>query len=125
MLSELSGAGDVRGVVTDVSSEDSVNALADEVYAAHGACHLLFNNAGTAAPAVPLDELSVDQWKTVVDVNLTGVFLCTQHAFRLMKNQQPRGGRIINNGSISAHQAIIWSSPYRTVSRSPNPGLRR
>ena len=68
-----------------------------------GRLDLLFNNAGTGAPAVPLEDLTVEQWKSVVDVNLTGAFLCTQEAFRMMKSQTPRGGRIINNGSISAH----------------------
>ena len=90
-------------VPTDVTDPASVAALFERVRSACGRLDLLFNNAGTGAPAVPLDELSFEQWKTVVDVNLTGAFLCTQHAFRLMKTQTPRGGRIINNGSIAAH----------------------
>src|SRR5262249_754372 len=72
----------------------------------------LFNNAGVSAPGVPLDELTFEQWRKVVDVNLTGAFLCTQEAFRLMKSQEPRGGRIINNGSISAHAPRPNSAPY-------------
>jgi NAD(P)-dependent dehydrogenase (short-subunit alcohol dehydrogenase family) len=73
---------------------------------------LLFNNAGTSAPAVPMDELTFEQWKAVVDINLTGVFLCTQAAFKQMKSQSPQGGRIINNGSISAHAPRPFSAPY-------------
>jgi len=78
----------------------------------YGRVDLLFNNAGTGAPAIPLDELSLEQWQRVVDTNLTGVFLCTQAAFRVMKAQNPRGGRIINNGSISAHSPRPNSAPY-------------
>lgn len=87
---------------TDVSREDSVMALFDAALQRFGRVDLLFNNAGTGAPAVPLEELSLAQWQQVVDVNLTGMFLCLRQAFRVMKAQQPRGGRIINNGSISA-----------------------
>jgi NAD(P)-dependent dehydrogenase (short-subunit alcohol dehydrogenase family) len=88
---------------TDVADEASVAALFEATKARFGRLDLLFNNAGTGAPPVPLEDLTVQQWKRVVDVNLTGAFLCTQAAFRLMKHQDPRGGRIINNGSISAH----------------------
>ena len=84
----------------------------------------MFNNAGASAPGVPLDELTVDQWRSVVDVNLTGAFLCTQQAFRLMKSQQPRGGRIINNGSISAHAPRPNSAPY-TASKHAITGLTK
>jgi NAD(P)-dependent dehydrogenase (short-subunit alcohol dehydrogenase family) len=76
---------------------------------------LLFNNAGSGAPPVPLEDVTFEQWKTVVDVNLTGAFLCTQEAIKVMKNQQPRGGRIVNNGSISAHAPRPNSAPYTTT----------
>jgi NAD(P)-dependent dehydrogenase (short-subunit alcohol dehydrogenase family) len=90
------------GVATDVTDPASVNALFGRAVERFGRVDLLFNNAGTGAPPAPLEELSLTQWRRVVDTNLTGVFLCTQAAFRQMKAQQPRGGRIINNGSISA-----------------------
>ena len=99
-------------VPTDVTDPASVRALFDQTDAAFGRLDLLFNNAGTGAPAVPLEDLTYEQWRTVVDVNLTGVFLCTQQAFRLMKSQQPRGGRIINNGSIAATTPRPNSAPY-------------
>jgi NAD(P)-dependent dehydrogenase (short-subunit alcohol dehydrogenase family) len=76
---------------------------------------LLFNNAGVGAPGVPLEDLTYEQWKSVVDINLTGSFLCTQEAFKIMKSQEPRGGRIINNGSISAHAPRPNSSPYTST----------
>ena len=85
---------------------------------------MLFNNAGVSAPAVPLEDLTFDQWRAVVDVNLTGVFLCTQAAFRLMKAQQPRGGRIINNGSIAAHVPRPHSAPYAATKHAVT-GLTR
>src|SRR5207237_445850 len=85
---------------------------------------VLFNNAGTGAPPVPLEELTAEQWRRVVDVNLTGVFFCTQAAFRLMKEQTPRGGRIINNGSISAHTPRPNSAPY-TASKHAITGLTK
>jgi NAD(P)-dependent dehydrogenase (short-subunit alcohol dehydrogenase family) len=90
-------------VPTDVARPESVRALFDAAVAAHGRVDVLFNNAGVNAPGVPLEELTVEQWRNVVDINLTGMFLCIQQAFRVMKAQDPRGGRIINNGSISAH----------------------
>jgi NAD(P)-dependent dehydrogenase (short-subunit alcohol dehydrogenase family) len=85
---------------------------------------VLFNNAGTGAPAIPLDELTPAQWQAVVDVNLTGVFLCTQQAFKLMKRQNPKGGRIINNGSISAHAPRPFSAPY-TATKHAITGLTK
>ena len=91
---------------------------------AFGRLDLLFNNAGTGAPPIPLEDLTFEQWQTVVDVNLTGVFLCTQHAFRLMKSQEPKGGRIINNGSISAHVPRPNSAPY-TATKHAITGLTR
>ncbi len=99
-------------VPTDVTDPAFVRALFDRTAATFGRLDLLFNNAGTGAPAVPLEELTYEQWRAVVDVNLTGVFLCTQQAFRLMKAQQPRGGRIINNGSIAATTPRPNSAPY-------------
>ena len=96
----------------DVTQPEAVRQVFAEVRGEFGRLDVLFNNAGVSAPAVPLEDLTVEQWRTVVDVNLTGVFLCTQEAFRLMKHQQPRGGRIINNGSISAHVPRPNSSPY-------------
>ena len=88
---------------TDVSDPDSVRQLFDATVQAFGRVDVLFNNAGVNAPGIPLEDLTLAQWKNVVDINLTGMFLCIQQAFRVMKAQTPRGGRIINNGSISAH----------------------
>jgi NAD(P)-dependent dehydrogenase (short-subunit alcohol dehydrogenase family) len=99
-------------VAADVSDPASVAALFKEAQARFQRLDLLFNNAGTSAPAVPMDELTFEQWKAVVDINLTGVFLCTQAAFKQMKSQNPQGGRIINNGSISAHAPRPFSAPY-------------
>jgi NAD(P)-dependent dehydrogenase (short-subunit alcohol dehydrogenase family) len=89
-------------VTTDVADRNSVDALFARVAKEFGRLDLLFNNAGTGSPPAPLEDVTFEQWKSVIDTNLTGAFLCTQAAFRLMKTQQPRGGRIINNGSISA-----------------------
>ena len=101
---QQAGAGSrALAVPTDVTDPASVKRLFGVVRDTHGRLDLLFNNAGISAPGVALEDITVEQWRAVVDVNLTGVFLCTQEAFRLMKAQQPRGGRIINNGSISAH----------------------
>ena len=98
-----SGAGTrALAVPTDVADPDSVKALFDAAVTTFGRVDVLFNNAGVGAPAIPLEDLTLEQWKNVVDINLTGVFLCIQQAFRVMKAQTPRGGRIINNGSISA-----------------------
>jgi len=111
-------------VPTDVSRPDSVRSLFDSVVERFGRLDVLFNNAGSGAPAIPLDELSVAQWQSVVDVNLTGVFLCMQQAFRVMKAQTPRGGRIINNGSISAHAPRPNSTPY-TATKHAVTGLTK
>ncbi|MET0348287.1 MAG: SDR family oxidoreductase [Rhizobacter sp.] len=102
-------------VPTDVGDPDSVKALFAAIDARFGRLDLLFNNAGSGAPAVPLDELPFETWKKVVDVNLTGPFLCTQEAFRIMKDQSPRGGRIVNNGSISAHAPRPFTAPYTST----------
>jgi len=102
-------------VPTDVGDPASVKALFAKTKAAFGRLDLLFNNAGMGAPPVPLEDLTYDQWKSVVDANLTGAFLCTQEAFKLMKSQEPRGGRIINNGSISAHAPRPNSAPYTST----------
>src|SRR5881396_2319561 len=102
-------------VPTDVSDPASVRALFARATQTFGRLDLLFNNAGTGAPPVPLEDLTYEQWKTVIDTNLTGPFLCTQEAIRIMKSQQPRGGRIINNGSISAHAPRPFSAPYTST----------
>ncbi len=109
---------------TDVGSPESVRELFTKIRETFVRLDLLFNNAGIGAPAVPLEEISYEQWKAVVDVNLTGAFLCTQEAFRIMKEQKPRGGRIINNGSISAHVPRPFSSPY-TATKHAITGLTR
>ncbi len=106
---------EARVVPTDVSDPASVRALFTKTKEMFGRLDLLFNNAGTSAPSVPLEDLAYEQWKSVVDVNLTGAFLCTQEAFKLMKSQTPRGGRIINNGSISAHAPRPNSAPYTST----------
>ena len=97
-----SGGGRIFAVATDVAKPDAVAALFAKTKAEFGRLDLLFNNAGIGAPGAP-EELDIDRWKQVVDVNLTGCFICAQHAMRIMKDQTPKGGRIINNGSISAH----------------------
>ena len=102
-------------VPTDVTDPTAVNELFNRTIEAFGRLDLLFNNAGRGAPRVEFDEITYEDWKAVVDVNLTGVFLCTQRAFRIMKNQTPQGGRIINNGSISAHTPRPNSSPYTST----------
>jgi NAD(P)-dependent dehydrogenase (short-subunit alcohol dehydrogenase family) len=111
-------------VVVDVSDEASVRDLFEKTKQTFGRLDLLFNNAGTGAPPTTLEELTVEQWQHVIDVNLTGAFLCTQAAFRLMKTQQPQGGRIINNGSISAYAPRPHSAPY-TASKHAITGLTR
>jgi len=116
--------GDVLPVVTDVGNPQSVAALFDEVANKLGRVDLLFNNAGTGAPAVPLEDLPVETLRTVIDTNLLGAFLCTQHAIRIMKAQTPRGGRIINNGSISAHAPRPNSAPY-TATKHAITGLTK
>ncbi len=109
---------------TDVADKASVDGLFEAVRVRFGRLDLLFNNAGTGAPPVPLEELSIEHWKRVVDINLTGAFLCTQAAFRLMKAQAPRGGRIVNNGSISAHVPRPRSVAY-TATKHAITGLTR
>jgi NAD(P)-dependent dehydrogenase (short-subunit alcohol dehydrogenase family) len=111
-------------VPTDVTDPASVRALFAATKAAFGRLDLLFNNAGAGAPPVPLEDLTDDQWRRVVDVNLTGAFLCLREAFRLMKEQTPRGGRIINNGSISAHTPRPNSAPY-TATKHAITGLTK
>jgi len=111
-------------VPTDVGDPDSVKALFEQTQARFGRLDLLFNNAGSGTPPMPLEDLSYAQWKTVVDVNLAGAFLGTQQAFKLMKNQSPRGGRIINNGSISAHAPRPFTAPY-TATKHAITGLTK
>jgi NAD(P)-dependent dehydrogenase (short-subunit alcohol dehydrogenase family) len=114
----------VLPVTADVTDPASVRALFERTAAAFGRLDLLFNNAGVGAPAVPLEELTYEQWRQVVDVNLTGPFLCTQEAFKLMKSQTPRGGRVINNGSISATAPRPNSAPY-TATKHAITGLTK
>jgi len=111
-------------IPTDVAQPDDVHALFARTKAAFGRLDVLFNNAGVGAPAVNMEDLTYEQWKSVVDINLTGVFLCTQEAIRLMKDQTPRGGRIINNGSISAHAPRPNSAPY-TATKHAITGLTK
>ena len=111
-------------VPTDVSDPESVRALFARTREAFGRLDLLFNNAGTGAPGIPMEDLSYAQWQAVVNANLTGAFLCTQEAIRLMKSQEPRGGRIINNGSISAHAPRPNSAPY-TATKHAITGLTK
>ena len=121
-----SGEDPARGLVvpTDVGDAASVRSLFEATRGAFGRLDVLFNNAGTNAPAIGLEDLTVEQWQTVVAANLTGPFLCTQQAFRLMKAQRPMGGRIINNGSISAHVPRPNSAPY-TATKHGITGLTR
>jgi NAD(P)-dependent dehydrogenase (short-subunit alcohol dehydrogenase family) len=120
------GAASARALVvpTDVTDPSSVAALFEAVRRAFGRLDVLFNNAGAGAPPTLLEDLSFDDWRRVVDVNLTGAFLCTQAAFRLMKEQDPRGGRIINNGSISAQAPRPNSAPY-TATKHAMTGLTK
>ncbi len=111
-------------VPTDVTDPAAVKRLFARTEAVFGRLDLLFNNAGIGAPAVPLEDLPYEQWKAVVDTNLSGAFLCIQEAFRLMKSQVPRGGRIINNGSISAHSPRPDSAPY-TATKHAITGLTK
>jgi len=110
--------------LADVSNPDAVRELFAEILRVAGRLDVLFNNAGIGAPAVPFEDISFDQWTAVVNVNLTGVFLCAQQAFRLMKEQSPRGGRIINNGSLSAHSPRPNSAPY-TATKHAITGLTK
>ena len=111
-------------VPTDVSEPASIAALFETVQATYGRIDLLFNNAGISTRNIPIDDLTYEQWSNVVAVNLTGSFLCAQHAFRMMKNQTPRGGRIINNGSVSAHVPRRNSTPY-SATKHAMTGLTR
>ncbi len=118
------GGAPILIMPTDVSDEASVKALFAATREKFGRLDLLFNNAGVGARALPLEELAFEQWKKVIDINLNGAFLCTQEAFRIMKAQQPPGGRIINNGSISAHAPRPNSAPY-TASKHAMTGLTK
>jgi NAD(P)-dependent dehydrogenase (short-subunit alcohol dehydrogenase family) len=111
-------------IPTDVSSPQSVQALFDAIERQFGRLDLLFNNAGVNAPAVPMDELALESWFNVLNTNVTGVFLCARAAFGLMRKQMPQGGRIINNGSISAHTPRPFTAPY-TVSKHAVTGLTK
>ena len=128
LVETISMAGEAPGeglaVATDVTDETQVSALFAKTCETFGRLDLLFNNAGTNAPGVPFEELTTDQWQLVVDVNLTGSFLCAREAFRVMKNQDPQGGRIINNGSISAHVPRPDSAPY-TATKHAITGLTK
>ncbi len=120
-----SGAGErALAVPTDVANPGSVNALFANTKARFGRVDVLFNNAGTNAPGILFEDLTYEKWTAVVDVNLTGMFLCAQAAFRIMKEQTPRGGRIINNGSISAHAPRPDSAPY-TATKHAVTGLTK
>jgi NAD(P)-dependent dehydrogenase (short-subunit alcohol dehydrogenase family) len=122
---KASGAGSrALAVPCDVSQPDAVRAAFDLAQQTFGRLDLLFNNAGVGAPPVPMEELSFEQWQNVVNINLTGSFLCAQHAIRLMKAQSPQGGRIINNGSISAHAPRPNSAPY-TATKHAITGLTK
>jgi NAD(P)-dependent dehydrogenase (short-subunit alcohol dehydrogenase family) len=127
-LEETAKAGKEFGpslvVPSDMTDPTSIAALFAKTVEAFGRLDLLFNNAGIGAPAIPLEDLTLEQWQAVVDTNLTAPFLCTQHAFRIMKDQTPRGGRIINNGSISAYAPRPLSSPY-TATKHGISGLTR
>ncbi|MBL0727720.1 SDR family oxidoreductase [Piscinibacter sp. HJYY11] len=115
---------DALAVPANVADPASVKALFAATVARFGRLDVLFNNAGSGTPPVPLEDLSYEQWKNTVDVNLTGAFLCTQEAFRVMKAQSPRGGRIINNGSISAHAPRPFTAPY-TATKHAITGLTK
>ena len=115
---------DCEVLQVDAGRAAAVTTLFDRTRERFGRLDLLFNNAGVSAPGVPLEDLTLEQWRTVVDINLTGMFLCLQGAFRLMKAQEPRGGRIINNGSISAHVPRPNSAPY-TATKHAVTGLTR
>ena len=119
-----SGAGRLLPVPADVGNPQAVEQLFAAVKDTFGRLDLLFNNAGMGAPAIPMEDLSYEQWKAVVDVNLTGSFLCAQQAIKLMKAQSPKGGRIINNGSISAHAPRPFSAPY-TATKHAITGLTK
>jgi NAD(P)-dependent dehydrogenase (short-subunit alcohol dehydrogenase family) len=117
-------ASQALAVATDVTSRESVRNLFAQTETAFGRLDVLFNNAGIGAPAIPLEELSFEQWRDVIDTNVSGAFFCTQEAFRLMKRQRPSGGRIINNGSISAQVPRPHSAPY-TAAKHAITGLTK
>jgi NAD(P)-dependent dehydrogenase (short-subunit alcohol dehydrogenase family) len=120
-----SGAGERAMVVpADLSKPDEVKAVFAKVKQAWARLDVLFNNAGMGAPAIPMEDLTLEQWRQVVDINLTAMFLCSQEAIRIMKAQSPKGGRIINNGSISAHAPRPYSSPY-TATKHAVTGLTK
>ena len=121
---EMGKDSGMLAVATDVTEPDQVAELFDRTKQRFGRLDVLFNNAGTNAPGIPMEELTFEQWSAVVAVNLTGAFLCAQQAIRLMKSQQPRGGRIINNGSISAHAPRPNSAPY-TATKHAITGLTK
>jgi len=123
-LEQTASASKMVVVPTDVGNPDSVRALFAKTKEAFGRVDVLFNNAGIGAPGIPMEELTYEQWNSVVQVNLTGAFLCAQEAIRMMKAQQPRGGRIINNGSISAHAPRPNSAPY-TATKHAITGLTK
>jgi NAD(P)-dependent dehydrogenase (short-subunit alcohol dehydrogenase family) len=124
-VAEESGVAErAFAAVADVTRPEDVRALFDAVTSRFGRLDVLFNNAGVNAPLVPIEDISFEKWREVLDTNLTGAFLCTQQAFRVMKDQTPRGGRIINNGSISAHVPRANSAPY-TASKHAITGLTK
>ena len=120
-LERTAANSSMLAIPTDITKPDAVGALFDRTKEVFGRLDVLFNNAGMSAPAVPMEDLTFEQWSAVVAVNLTGAFLCAQQAIRLMKSQLPRGGRIINNGSISAHSPRPNSAPY-TATKHAIPG---
>lgn len=123
-IQSSSKAASMTGIATDVADAASVDALFAAIKDQHGHLDLIFNNAGTNVPPMTIDELTVDQWKSVIDVNLHGAFLIARGAFAMMRHQDPQGGRIINNGSISAHLPRPGSVPY-AVSKHAITGLTR
>ena len=123
-LEETAKGTSMLPVVTDVSDPASVAALFAKVHEIYGRLDLLFNNAGSGTPAIPMEDLTFEQWSKVVGANLTGAFLCAQQAIRMMKQQSPRGGRINNNGSISAHTPRPHSAPY-TATKHAITGLTK
>jgi NAD(P)-dependent dehydrogenase (short-subunit alcohol dehydrogenase family) len=123
-LEETTAGTHMLAVPADVSQPESVRALFDRVKESFGRLDVLFNNAGTSAPAIPMEDLTPEQWNEVVGVNLNGCFWCAQEAIRMMKAQQPRGGRIINNGSISAYAPRPYTAPY-TATKHAITGLTK
>jgi NAD(P)-dependent dehydrogenase (short-subunit alcohol dehydrogenase family) len=123
-IAESPKASSARAIPSDVTDPASVTALFDATVAQLGRVDLVFNNAGTIAPGLPIEDLPFEKWKAVIDTNVSGVFLCTKEAFRVMKSQTPRGGRIINNGSISATAPRPNSAPY-TASKHAVTGLTK